>query len=165
MSRILLILASCSLLAFGLERFVHSQPLPLNDSPAPRQLAAAQAIERDPAIESKQAQPGAPQAKAAKLDAPRHWSAQPDNLVEDLYVTHSWFVQFDISEERKVPARVFLIERRGEPRRIVCLGHEITADENFVPDYVVAKERVKPLNKGMYRVNLGSLEAIVQVVE
>lgn len=106
-----------------------------------------------------------PEAPVANpLEKPLHWSAPPQNLAPGLQVVLSWYIRFETPDGRTIPARVFLIERREAPSRILCLGHQIETTDGFTPDFDVAKPYVKPMGSAMYRVSLGNLEAFVRVV-
>lgn len=99
---------------------------------------------------------------AVALDKPLHWSAQPPKLAPGLQVIQSWFISFGAPDGRTIPARIFLIERRQAPSRIICLGHEIETTDPYTPDFEVQASQVKPMGTAMFRVSLGNLEAFVR---
>ncbi|MCA9109604.1 MAG: hypothetical protein KDA52_06635 [Planctomycetaceae bacterium] len=114
------------------------------------------------------------------LEEPEHWSAQP-NLVQGNELICSRFLRFQTPDGRSINARMFLIEfharnlkflddqpveeiikRQAIPSRIACIGHEISVDEDYAPDFDVPTEFVKALGECAYNVDLGSLKCFVR---
>ncbi|MGE4003735.1 MAG: hypothetical protein AB7I48_26400 [Planctomycetaceae bacterium] len=115
------------------------------------------------------------------MEQPEHWSALP-NLVQGNELIYSRFLRFETPDGRTINARMFLVEfharnlqfdkdlpaeevvkRQAIPSRIACIGHEITADDHYAPDFDVPVGFVKPAGPCAFMVDLGAVQCFVRV--
>jgi hypothetical protein len=134
------------------------------------------------ATEASQSEPSPPRkpTELPCLEQAEHWSRVP-KLGPGVELAFSRYVVFETPEGEKLHARIFLLEirpdrapfpedlpaetlerRRAVPARIACIGHEIAADAEFVPDYDVPKRYVKPIAGCDYELDLGALRCRVR---
>ncbi len=141
-------------------------------------LAGLSSLWGDDAVQqTEQARP-APQAIC--LEQPEHWSALPQ-FVEGNELICSRYLRFETPDGRTIHARMFLIEfharnltfdenlpvedivkRQAIPSRMACIGHEITVDEGYAPDFDVPVNFVKPHGPCAYMVDLGAVPCFIR---
>ena len=108
---------------------------------------------------------------------------RPD-LFEGVELVCSRFLRFETPDGRTINARMFLTEfhpkrvqfagdlpedvlekRRAIPSRMACIGHEITVDDSYEPDFDVPAKFVKPSGLCAYMVDLGSVQCFIRTTE
>ncbi len=67
----------------------------------------------------------------------------------------------NLTFEDNVPDEL-IVKRQAIPSRMACIGHEITVDEGFAPDFEVPVNFVKPAGECAYTVDLGAVQCFIR---